>query len=94
VLDVIDATDVKTVARALEKPCKLLWLETPTNPMLRITTSRRREAGQAGRRAGRLRQHLRLALPAAAAPLGCDVVMHSATKYSAATATWSWVRWC
>ena len=82
VLDVIDATDVKAVARALEKPCKLLWLETPTNPMLRITDLA--AVAKLGKQAGALVAcDNTFASPYLQQPLalGCDVVMHSATKY-------------
>jgi cystathionine gamma-lyase len=82
VLDVIDATDVKAVARALEQPCKLLWLETPTNPMLRITDLA--AVAKLGKQAGALVAcDNTFASPYLQQPLalGCDVVMHSATKY-------------
>jgi cystathionine beta-lyase/cystathionine gamma-synthase len=82
VLDVIDATDTKTVARALEKPCKLLWLETPTNPMLRVTDLQ--AVAKLGKQAGALVAcDNTFASPCLQQPLalGCDVVMHSATKY-------------
>lgn len=82
VLDVIDATDTKAVARALEKPCKLLWLETPTNPMLRVTDLA--AVAKLGKQAGALVAcDNTFASPYLQQPLalGCDVVMHSATKY-------------
>ena len=82
VLDIIDATDLKALARALEKPCKLLWLETPTNPMLRVTDLA--AAAKLGKQAGALVAcDNTFASPYLQQPLalGCDVVMHSATKY-------------
>ena len=59
----------------------MIWIETPTNPLLKLVDL---EAYRAlAQRAGdpRCRQHLRNALPAAAARVGCDIVMHSATKF-------------
>jgi cystathionine gamma-lyase len=81
-LDVIDTTDLDAVDRALARPTRLVWLETPTNPLLRIT-----DLAEVARRA-----HAAGALVACdntfASPylqqplaLGCDVVMHSVTKY-------------
>ena len=47
---------------------KVLWCETPSNPLLKITDiAALAEIGARRRRAGRRRQHLRLALPAAPA---------------------------
>ncbi len=80
--DVVDTSDLASVERALARPCRLVWLETPTNPMLRITdlAAVSRLAHAAGALVGcdntfaspYLQQPLRL---------GCDVVLHSATKY-------------
>jgi cystathionine beta-lyase len=70
------------VARALEKPCKLLWLETPTNPLLRITDLA--AVAKLGKQAGALVAcDNTFASPFLQQPLalGVDVVMHSATKY-------------
>ncbi len=82
VLDVVDTTDTAAVARALGKPCRLLWLETPTNPMLRITDLA--AVAKLGKQAGALVAcDNTFASPCLQRPLelGCDVVMHSATKY-------------
>ena len=81
-LDVIDTSSLAAVQRALEKPCKLLWLETPTNPMLRITDLA--AVAKLGKQAGALVAcDNTFASPFLQRPLelGCDVVMHSATKY-------------
>ncbi|MGQ0552186.1 MAG: cystathionine gamma-synthase [Planctomycetota bacterium] len=81
--DVVDATNLAAVESALATgPCKLVWVETPSNPLLRIT-----DLAALTRLA-----HARGALVACdntfASPwlqqplaLGCDVVMHSVTKY-------------
>jgi cystathionine gamma-lyase len=81
-LDVIDASNLSAVSRALEQPCKLLWLETPTNPMLRVTDLA--AVCKLGKQAGALVAcDNTFASPFLQRPLelGCDVVMHSATKY-------------
>ncbi|MBM3985616.1 MAG: cystathionine gamma-synthase [Planctomycetes bacterium] len=82
VFDIVDTTDLAATARALERPCRLLWLETPTNPMLRVTDLA--AVAALGHKAGALVAcDNTFASPALQRPLelGCDVVMHSATKY-------------
>ncbi len=80
--DIVDTTDLDATAGALEQPCKLLWLETPTNPMLRVTDLA--AVAALGHRAGALVAcDNTFASPFLQQPLslGCDVVMHSVTKY-------------
>jgi len=82
-LRIVDMSDLNAVAAALEeKPARILWVETPSNPLLRITDI----AGLAklGRDAGALVVvDNTFASPALQQPLslGADVVVHSATKY-------------
>lgn len=82
-LRIVDMSDLEAVAAALEqKPARILWVETPSNPLLRITDI----AGLAklGRDAGALVVvDNTFASPALQQPLalGADVVVHSATKY-------------
>jgi len=82
-LRIVDMSDLGAVAAALqERPAKILWVETPSNPLLRITDV----AGLArlGRDAGALVVvDNTFASPALQQPLslGADVVVHSATKY-------------
>ena len=62
--------------------CRMLWLESPTNPALRIVDLR--AAAAAARAAGALAVvDGTFATPALQRPLelGCDVVVHSGTKY-------------
>ncbi len=80
---VIDMSDLDAVAAALaEKPARIVWVETPSNPLLRITDI----AGLAklGHDAGALVVvDNTFASPALQQPLalGADVVVHSTTKY-------------
>jgi cystathionine beta-lyase/cystathionine gamma-synthase len=81
-VDVVDTTDLDAVDRALARPVRLVWLETPTNPLLRITDLEQvsRRAHAAGALVG---CDNTFASPYLQQPLalGCDVVMHSVTKY-------------
>jgi cystathionine gamma-synthase len=82
-LRIVDMSDLEAVAAALEeRPARILWVETPSNPMLHITDI----AGlsRLGRDAGALVVvDNTFASPALQQPLrlGADVVVHSATKY-------------
>ena len=82
-LRVVDMSDLDAVGAALaERPARILWVETPSNPMLRITDI----AGLArlGHAAGALVVvDNTFASPALQQPLalGADVVVHSTTKY-------------
>jgi len=82
-LRIVDMSDLDAVAAALaERPARVLWVETPSNPLLRITDI----AGLAGlgHDAGALVVvDNTFASPALQKPLalGADVVVHSATKY-------------
>jgi cystathionine beta-lyase/cystathionine gamma-synthase len=80
---IIDMTDPANLATALEQgPTQLVWIETPTNPLLRITdlTEVSRLAHQAG---ALVAVDNTFATPFLQRPLelGCDIVMHSVTKY-------------
>lgn len=79
--DVTDATDVANKISGDGKPANLVWIESPTNPLLEICDIR--AAAHAAHSAGAL-----LAVdntfmtPARQQPLslGADIVMHSVTK--------------
>jgi len=78
----VDTTDPQAVRRALRPATKLVWIESPGNPLLSITDI----AACAGiaRAAGALLAcDATLATPVLTRPLelGADIVMHSATKY-------------
>jgi cystathionine gamma-synthase len=80
---VVDMSDLDAVRSALEeRPARIVWVETPSNPLLRITDI----AGLArlGHDAGALVVvDNTFASPALQQPLafGADVVVHSTTKY-------------
>jgi cystathionine gamma-lyase len=78
----VDSTDPANIAGAITRHTKLLWLETPSNPLLKITDI----AGCA--RLGRVAGIPTLVDNTFATPvfqrtldLGADIVLHSTTKY-------------
>jgi len=81
-VDFVDFGDAAAVAAALSTPCALLWIETPSNPLLRISDIEALAA--AGHQAGALVVVDNTFLsPAWQRPLalGADLVVHSTTKY-------------
>ena len=77
-----DLTDPRALADALREPPALVWIETPSNPLLRITELR--FVIEAAHRAGALAVVDNTFLsPALQQPIrfGADVVVHSTTKY-------------
>jgi len=82
IVDFVDPTNLEALREALATPAKLLWLETPSNPLLRITDLE--AAAALGHAAGALVCADNTFLsPAWQQPLslGCDMVIHSTTKY-------------
>jgi len=78
----VDTTDLAVVERALEAPTSLLWIETPSNPLLRISDIE--ALGRLARSRGvRFGCDNTFASPVLQRPLtlGADLVMHSSTKY-------------
>lgn len=77
----IDQTSVDAIKNAMQENTRLLWLETPTNPMLAL--------GDIAALAEAAPQDVLVAVdntfasPAVQQPLtmGADIVMHSSTKY-------------
>ena len=78
----VDMSDVKNVADAIKSDTKMIWVETPTNPLLKLT--------DIAAVAAVAKKHNLLsvidntfATPALQRPLtlGIDLVVHSATKY-------------
>lgn len=78
----IDATDPVSVQRALRPSTKLLWLETPSNPLLRITDVAACSAIAKARGVTVVLDNT-FATPLLQRPLslGVDIVLHSTTKY-------------
>jgi cystathionine gamma-synthase len=81
-LDSCDFTDVAAVAAALDRKPSLVWIETPSNPLLRITDLAAviRAAHAAGALVAADNTFLS---PALQRPIefGADIVVHSTTKY-------------
>jgi cystathionine gamma-synthase len=81
-LDTVDMSDLDAVRAALEVPTAVLWVETPTNPLLKITDIT--ALSELGRAHGAVVVvDNTFASPALQQPLalGADVVVHSTTKY-------------
>lgn len=79
-----DTTDPESVADALTPSTRLVWLETPTNPYLRITDMRAvAEIVHAHENKPLLVVDNTFATPYLQRPLelGADIVVHSMTKY-------------
>lgn len=78
----VDTTDAEKVAEAISSNTKLIWIESPTNPTLKIsdikTIAQIAKANQC-----LLCVDNTFASPASQKPLnlGADIVVHSATKY-------------
>ena len=78
----VDLTDLAAVERAVRPATRLIWVETPSNPLIRITDNAAIVA--LARRAGaRVACDNTWATPMLTRPLelGADLVMHSTTKY-------------
>ena len=78
----VDTTDPESVERALQPETKMLWIETPTNPMLTLSdipllSEMARERGAT------VAVDNTFASPYFQQPLslGADIVVHSTTKY-------------
>ena len=78
----VDTTDLSAVAAALTPQTKLIWLETPTNPLMNITDIAA-VCSLAKAQGIRVCVDNTFASPYLQNPLlwGADIVMHSATKY-------------
>jgi len=80
--DADDAGEIENAIGAIGDGCAMLYLETPTNPTLKVTSIAR--LAEAARRAGALVVvDNTFATPINQNPLslGADLVIHSATKY-------------
>ncbi len=81
-LETIDFSDPRALAEALARNPRMVWIETPSNPLLRITDIR--FVAEAAHRVDALvvvdNTFLSPALQTPIA-LGADIVVHSTTKY-------------
>ena len=78
----VDTRDPQRIADAVTPATKVIWIETPTNPLMRLTDIA--SASTIAKRAGaRLVVDNTFASPYFQQPLslGADMVMHSTTKY-------------
>jgi cystathionine beta-lyase/cystathionine gamma-synthase len=78
----VDTTKTESIERAIRPETKLLFFETPTNPLLRLTDLRTASALARSRKILSCCDNT-FATPALQLPLalGCDIVIHSTTKY-------------
>ncbi len=78
----VDTRDAAKVAAAIRPETKLIWLETPTNPLLKLVDIAAVSAVARARGALTLVDNT-FASPALQRPLelGADIVLHSTTKY-------------
>ena len=80
--DFVDTTDPDAVAAALKTPASMLWIETPSNPTLKITDIRKLSEIAHAKGCPVLVDNT-FASPFLQQPLalGADIVLHSMTKY-------------
>ena len=78
----VDMTDLNALASAITPKTKLVWIETPTNPLLKIVDIAAVSA-VAKKHGALVAVDNTFASPVLQRPLehGADLVMHSATKY-------------
>jgi len=81
-VDYVDMTDLGKLEEALAEPADLLYLETPTNPLLKLVDIRA-AIGLARAAKAFVAVDNTFATPALQRPieLGADLVLHSTTKY-------------
>ncbi len=84
----VDLTDVEAVRAAVRPETRVVWVETPTNPLLGVSDVAAL-AGVAHDAGALLVVDNTFATPYLQQPLalGADVVVHSTTKYVGGTAT-------
>ena len=80
--DFVDFGDAAAVRAALSQPTALLWIETPSNPLLRITDiAHFAELGHAAGALVAVDNTFLSPLWQKPLALGADIVVHSTTKY-------------
>jgi cystathionine gamma-lyase len=78
----VDLTDLPATEAAFRDDTKMVWIETPSNPLLKIVDIKA-VAGLARKHGAMVVVDNTFATPYLQRPieLGCDIVMHSATKF-------------
>jgi cystathionine gamma-synthase len=78
--DMVDQTDIAALSAAVRDETKVIWVETPTNPLLNTVDI---AAVVAAKRGALVAVDNTFATPAVQRPLelGADAVVHSTTKY-------------
>jgi cystathionine gamma-synthase len=78
--DLVDQTDLDALERAVRDDTRLIWVETPTNPLLNVVDI---EGVVARKKQAIVAVDNTFATPAVQRPLelGADFVVHSTTKY-------------
>jgi cystathionine gamma-synthase len=78
--DLVDQTDLDALERAMRPETRMVWVETPTNPLLNVVDI---EAVVARKQDALVAVDNTFATPIVQRPLelGADAVVHSATKY-------------
>lgn len=81
-LTTVDMTDLDALATALRRSPRLVWIETPSNPLLRITDIKA-VVSLAHASGALVAADNTFCSPLGQQPLalGCDIVVHSTTKY-------------
>lgn len=79
---IMDTSDLTAFEAALKKNTRLVWVETPTNPMIRVTDLRA-VSTRAHATGAKVVCDNTVATPVLQRPLehGCDMSMYSATKF-------------
>jgi cystathionine gamma-synthase len=77
----VDMTNLEAVRSAIRPRTKLIWIETPSNPLLKITDIA--AVAEIAHAAGAICACDNTWAPIVQRPLdfGCDLIMHSTTKY-------------
>jgi methionine-gamma-lyase len=78
----VDTADLDNISNAVQDNTRMIWIETPSNPLLRISDIKA-AAAIAKQQGALLAVDSTFATPIATRPLqlGADLVMHSLTKY-------------
>jgi cystathionine gamma-lyase len=78
----VDLTDPSALQKAVKDNTRMIWVETPSNPMLRVVDLRAVTTFAKGRDMLVVADNT-FATPCLQRPLefGCDIVMHSVTKF-------------